>query len=46
MAVASKILVQINAKLGQPLWLTPEINDVPVSTMLIGISFYYKALKG
>jgi len=41
MSAASKILLQINAKLGQELWLTERPKNLPEKTMIIGADVFH-----
>ena len=43
--MVSKILLQMNAKIGLPLWLTPKPAGLDNKTMLIGVDIYKKLIK-
>jgi aubergine-like protein len=45
-SVASKIVQQMNVKLGMPLWSIPRPKSVSDRTMLIGIDIYHKLVAG
>ncbi len=36
MSAVSNVLLQMNIKLGCPLWLTPTVASMPKNTMIIG----------
>jgi aubergine-like protein len=44
--VASKIVQQMNVKLGMPIWSIPRPQQVSEKTMLIGIDIYHKLVSG
>ncbi len=41
MSVCSKILLQMNAKVGMELWVTEKPKDLPAKTMIIGADVYH-----
>jgi len=46
MSMVSKILLQMNAKIGLPLWITPRPALYSAKTMLIGMDVYHKLVTG
>jgi len=38
----SKLVLQMNAKIGGPLWIIPRPKEVPEDTMIIGIDIFHK----
>ena len=46
MSHASKIILQINAKLGHPQWIIEPIRELSKKTMVIGVDVYHKTIKG
>lgn len=42
MSHASKIAMQMNAKLGKPLWYVEPVKGIPKKTMIIGVDVYHK----
>lgn len=45
MSHASKIGLQMNAKLGKLLWIVEPAKQIAKRTMLIGVDCYHKTLK-
>jgi len=46
MSVCSKILLQMNAKIGLELWITEQPKDLPAKTMIIGADVYHSTQIG
>ena len=46
MSVCSKILLQMNAKVGMELWVTEQPKDLPPKTMIIGADVYHSTKVG
>ena len=46
MSVCSKILLQMNAKIGLELWVTEKPKDLPEKTMIIGADVYHNTKIG
>jgi len=46
MSVCSKILLQMNAKIGKELWITEQPKDLPAKTMIIGADVYHSTKVG
>jgi len=46
MSVCSKILLQMNAKVGKELWVTEQPKDLPAKTMIIGADVYHSTKIG